>query len=298
LSKRAKAGVEVVLVLDAFGSRELKQSSIKTMKDAGVEVLFFSDRIRRTHRKIIVIDDKISFFGGANIKQNSKQRLDLQARLAGKIVSKPFLRSFSYTYKMCGGKNKHILHHCRKSFFGKIKSFIIENLPGHKQYKLTDYYKEQLLKAKKSIKITTPYFIPPRRLMALLDNALRRGVNIDIIIPYDTDIKTLNKINYHYIDKLMPLGIHFYAIPQMNHSKILIIDDKEGLIGSQNVDYLSMQHNIEVGAFFKQKDMVQNLLKIFEKRKKQSKPYKDMDIRLTLKDRIFGRFFRAFFYFM
>lgn len=97
-------------------------------------------------------------------------------------------------------------------------------------YHLTEYYKEKIIHAKKSIKITTPYFMPPRWMIALLDDAQRRGVNVEIMIPYDTDIKQLNKINYYYIKKLTDMGMIFYAIKQMNHAKMMIIDDKEGVI--------------------------------------------------------------------
>ena len=103
----------------------------------------------------------------------------------------------------------------------------MENLPGHKMYRLTEYYKDKIIHAKKSIKITTPYFMPPRWMIALLDDAQRRGVKVEIMIPYDTDIKTLNKINYYYISLLTDMGITFYAIKQMNHAKMMIIDDNE-----------------------------------------------------------------------
>lgn len=106
----------------------------------------------------------------------------------------------------------------------------MENLPGHKMYGLTDYYREKMIHAKKSIKITTPYFMPPRWMIALLDDAQRRGVKVEIMIPYDTDIKKLNKINYYYISLLTKMGIEFYAIKQMNHAKMMIIDDHECIV--------------------------------------------------------------------
>jgi cardiolipin synthase len=103
----------------------------------------------------------------------------------------------------------------------------MENLPGHKMYRLTEYYKDKIIHAKKSIQITTPYFMPPRWMIALFDDAQRRGVKVEIMIPYDTDIKTLNKINYYYISLLTNMGITFYAIKQMNHAKMMIIDGNE-----------------------------------------------------------------------
>lgn len=96
----------------------------------------------------------------------------------------------------------------------------------------------------------------------------------------------------------MDLGIIFYAMSQMNHAKMLIIDDKEALIGSENIDKLSFAQNFEIGAFFKQKNMVIELVKVFNTRRKKSKLYEKMDITLSIKDRIIGMFLRLIFYFM
>jgi len=63
LVQKAQQGVHVVLVLDAFGSRELEESTIKKMQKAKIEVHFFSNRLRRTHRKLVMIDERIAFFG-------------------------------------------------------------------------------------------------------------------------------------------------------------------------------------------------------------------------------------------
>ncbi len=91
-----------MLVLDAFGSRELDQQDIESMEKAGISINFFSNFLRRTHRKLVMIDEKIAFFGGANIKKNTRHRLDLQMRIQGKKIIRPFLKTFAYTYKMCG----------------------------------------------------------------------------------------------------------------------------------------------------------------------------------------------------
>lgn len=296
LIEKAKKGVYVVLVLDAIGSRELEESTIEKMRKAKIEVHFFSDRLRRTHRKLVMIDERIAFFGWANIKKSTKHRLDLQVRIRGRKSIKPFLKTFAYTYKMCGWTSRKITAYAKKWFFKKIKSFLMENLPGHKMYRLTEYYKDKIIHAKKSIKITTPYFMPPRWMIALLDDAQRRGVKIEIMIPYDTDIKTLNKINYYYISLLTDMGIQFYAIKQMNHAKMMIIDDNEWVVWSQNIDHLSFSHNFEIGAFFRQKELVHTLIDVFNWRKKKSVSYKTLDIRLTIRDRFVRALYRTIFY--
>ena len=296
LINKAKEGVDIIIVLDAFWSKKLQETTIQKMKQSGITIHFFSDRLRRTHRKLIMIDEKIAFFGWANIKNNTRHRLDIQIRIKGAKSIRPFLKTFAFTYKMCGGTNKKILGYAKKWFLKKIQSFLMENLPGHKTYRLTEYYTEKILHAKKSIKITTPYFMPPRWMIALLDDAQRRGVTIEIIIPYDTDIKMLNKINYYYISKLTKMNIHFYAMHQMNHAKMMIIDDKEGVVWSQNIDHLSFSHNFEIGAFFKQKKMVQTLGDIFDWWKKKSLSYTTLNIKLSLRDKIVRALYRAIFY--
>jgi phosphatidylserine/phosphatidylglycerophosphate/cardiolipin synthase-like enzyme len=95
---------------------------------------------------------------------------------------------------------------------------------------------------------------------------------------------------------LTDMGITFYAIKQMNHAKMMIIDGNEWVVWSQNIDHLSFSHNFEIGAFFKQKELVHTLIDVFEKRKKKSVSYKTLDIRLTLRDRFVRAVYRTIFY--
>jgi cardiolipin synthase len=271
LLQKAKTGVRIIIVADALGSASLKSTTIKALRSAGVEVLFFSHWLRRTHRKIIIIDKKLAFLGGVNIEKKTGHWNDLVIRFGGKHLVRPLLRTFAYTYKMSGGKNNALLRDYRVSLVRKIKSFILENLPTHGIRSLSDYYRDRIIGAKHSLKIVTPYFMPPRWLMALLDDASRRGVQLEIIIPVNTDIKILDRINYHHMARLIPNGAKFYGSRRMNHAKMIIIDNQEGLIGSQNLDILSFGRNIESGVFFRQHDLVRDLNFVFEHWKKNCK---------------------------
>jgi len=295
LKSKAHSGVKVVIVADAFGSMDLKKTAIAELRHAGVEILFFSHLLRRTHRKITIIDKKVAFLGGVNIENKTINWRDLQIKLQGKKTVRAILRSFARTYKMCGGKDYEILHYDKKTLLLKTKSLILESLPGHENYSLIEYYKNKIINAKKSIKIVTPYFIPPRWMGALFDDACRRGVEIEIIIPHDTDIPVLNEVNYSYISDLAPLGIKFYTGRKMNHAKILIVDDQEGVVGSQNIDMLSFGRNFEVGVFSRQKEIVEDLVKIFDKWKKQAKYWQKSKKPLNLFERLIVLIFKIFF---
>jgi cardiolipin synthase len=130
---------------------------------------------------------------------------------------------------------------------------------------------------------------------ALFDDACRRGVEIEIIIPGNTDVSFLNKINYSYISELVPLGIKFYTGRKMNHAKILIVDDCEAVVGSQNIDMLSFGRNFEVGVFSRQKEIVQDLTEIFDKWKKQATHWQKSKKPLNLLERLMIIILRLFF---
>lgn len=270
LKQKALAGLEVVIVADYFGSFDLKNKDIDELRAAGVEFLFFSHWLRRTHRKFVIIDGRIAFLGGVNIKEKTRNWHDLNMQVSGTIV-KPIIKSFAYTYKMAGGKKKHILAYRGRSFPQKVKSWLIDNWSSTKKiYYLNHYYRQSIINAKSLIQIVTPYLLPPRWLIAVLDGAARRGVRIEFIIPSQTDAVFLDKINYLNACRLSALGVNFYFFPGMNHAKAMLVDNEEGIVGSQNMDILSFGLNIEAGAFFRQKDLVTDLSKIIEAWKKHS----------------------------
>lgn len=295
LKERAKSGIEIVIVADYFGSIDLKSSIIKDLKNSGIEILFFSNWLRRNHRKILIIDSRISFLGGVNIKKNSSDWLDLQLKIVSPRLTKNILRSFAYTYQMSGGKKEHILNKIKKSIFKTIRAQFLEHWPNHKIYSLQVYYQEKILSALNRIIIVTPYFTPPRWLIAMLEVAVKRGVKVEIFIPKDTDVKILNRINRAYINKLSYLNIDFYAQNKMNHAKILLIDDKEALVGSQNLDIFSFKLNIESGVFLKDKKFIKELQDVISFWKKKSIKFSKINKKISFFDKISLGIIRFFY---
>ncbi len=295
LKDKARAGLEVIVIADAYGSSELKSSSVKELREAGVEFIYFSHWVRRTHRKILIIDNKIAFLGGVNIKEKIRYWHDLQIKLEGRIV-RPVIKSFARGYRKAGGKRQSILKFYNLSLTKKLKSWITDNFAStNKAYHLNNYYRERINKAQRLIQIVTPYLLPPRWLLAILDDACRRGVRVEVIIPNDTDVKKLNKVNYLNACRMTSFGVKFYLIPLMNHAKIMLIDDSEGVIGSQNIDILSFNLNIEAGVFFRQKDLVHDLKHIIETWKNQSVTLEASGRKLRWYDKILIAFFKIFY---
>lgn len=286
LKDKASAGLEVVIIADSYGSSSLRKEAVGELRAAGVEFIYFSHWFRHTHRKILIIDNKIAFIGGVNIYEKIRIWQDIQIKLQGKIIS-PLLKSFAYGYEMAGGKKESILKFSRLPLVQKIKSWIVDNFVGTtKMYYLNNYYKKRIIEAQTSIIIVTPYLLPPRWLIALLDNACHRGVKVEILIPNDTDVKPLNKINYLNACRLSAVGVKFYLLPLMNHAKIMLIDGTEGVIGSQNMDVLSFNWNLEAGVFFRQKDLVNDLEKIINQWKAGAIVFENLEHKIKGFDRI------------
>ncbi len=270
LKKKALNGLEVVIIVDAYGSFNLKKSVVRDLRESKVEFLYFSHWLRRNHRKIVVIDNEIAFLGGVNIENKIRAWHDLQVKVSGTAV-KPILKSFARAYYRCGGKKPSILKYNKKGIPKKIKSWVIDNWKQTTgAFQLNNYYKEKIGSAKHSIKLLTPYFLPPRWLIIILIAAVNRGVNVEIIIPKDTDVKSLNKINYLNACRLSAAGVKIYFAKTMNHAKIMLIDEKEGLIGSQNLDIFSFNTNVEAGIFFQHKNLIKDLSEIIKKWKNQA----------------------------
>lgn len=270
LARKAQEGVRVRVIIDALGSAELKSSAIHHAREAGVELLFFSYWLKHTHKKILVVDEKIAFVGGVNVHKLFKKWNDLQVRLKGPIV-KSIIRSFARTYKLCGGADPLVLSwNSKKTKLRKAKLFILEHWRPESRLLVKKHYQETIGNARKSIVIVTPYFAPQRWLVGALHQAILRGVAVHILLPEYTDLRYMNRVNYFYIYRLHSLGAFIHLSPEMNHAKAMLIDDAEGMVGSQNIDPLSFRYNVEAGIFFREEAMVKKLKEIVEEWKKKS----------------------------
>jgi len=275
--KKATLGVKVVLILDGLGSYGIEKASLALLKKAGVEVYFFGSWWRRTHRKLLIIDEKKAFLGGVNIGEAYRKWLDLHLETSESALLPVMIHSFAKSYAMCGGRDQSVLaeRNTRRTL-RQTKLKFYEHWPVFGKLRLRELYEERIESAKRSITIVSPYFSPHKWLTKALLSAVGRGVVVSIIFPARTDPKVADIPNYYNADLLSSCGIDFYAQDQMNHAKALLVDDKEGMIGSQNIDALSFDFNQEAGVFFSKKDMVLDLKKIITRWKKESTPFKEI----------------------
>ncbi len=270
LIKKAKQGVKVHLVLDYVGSFALNKKAVAELEGAGIEVIFSSHIFHRIHRKILIVDETIAYMGGVNLKQDTFFWKDLMVEIKNKKLVGKLLRTFARFYVSVGGKDEYLKSKNKKLKIDNAKNWMVEHIPEMRKFSLKRIYKEALNKAEKKVTIITPYFAPKRWLRAVLHQAVIRGVEVEVIVPYYVDWFIPDRANYFYMNKMSGLGVKVYTEPFMNHAKVLIIDGKRALIGSQNIDFLSFDYNSEIGVFFEESRVVGELEKIAEKWKGKS----------------------------
>lgn len=137
--------------------------------------------------------------------------------------------------------------------------WVLEHTPRARQRTLRAYYEKRLAEAMHRIVLVTPYFIPRKWLERALKAATTRGVVIELLIPERTESSILDTINRYYAAQVTRLGVTTYITPGTNHAKAALIDAKEGLVGSANIDVLSFENNSELGIFFTDPTAVANL---------------------------------------
>jgi len=263
LREKALSGVRVILILDSFGSSGLASDEVGRLRSSGAEVLFFSYWLRRLHRKILVIDETVAFLGGVNISGEYAPWRDLQVRVIGKRFVSSAIRSFARVYKECKGKDKLILEKGKDLPFRKARTWFLEHGIGGRIYALRKHYEKNISEAKTSILLFTPYLVPRRWLMAHLHEAILRGVRVEIVVPEHTDHAWLmGPVNRYHFALFTRMGAVCFFVPEMNHSKVMLVDGKKATIGSQNLDPLSFDMNAEAGIVFEGKGMIRDLQKI------------------------------------
>ena len=291
LKNKASQGVRVKMIADAFGSFWLSSNLVEELELAGVEILFFNHHWwwNRNHKKILIVDEQIGFIGGVNVAKRYANWMDLHVRLQGLVV-RGLLRSFIKSYKICGGRDN--INASPIKIIKKLR--ILDHWPWLKR-SLRKYYVSRLNNAQGSIVIATPYFFPHGWLVKALKRASRRGVKIEIILPKKIDIPLITKANYIFASLVKEKNseIEFYFTNEMIHAKSLLVDNLEGLIGSNNIHARSFDYNAESGLVTKRKDMLRDLKAILDNWKNNSKKFYFNAVKKNWRRRLIEKIFQA-----
>ncbi len=256
LIEKVKQGIKVKLLVDWWGTKTT-HPYIKELEEVGAEVRYFQKFVlsiavfsrnhMRDHRKIVVIDNQISYIGSANFSQYSLSWRESILRIQGDMSS-VFRKIFKDNFRIY---NKDLFHpYVSKAFKRTIlvdDFYFIREVPSLFSQRIKKNYICLIQKAKTSIVIETPYFIPGYRIYKELGNAAKRGVNVQIIVPQNSDIKIVDYLRDAMWETLYKKGvnIHFYTKSNL-HSKLLFIDNQTFSIGSANFDHRSFKYMFEI----------------------------------------------------
>ena len=277
---RAKAGVDVRVVLDAIGSSRLRNSAARRLSAHGCRVAFYQPiswyrlhRVNnRTHRELLVVDGRVAFTGGAGVADwwykptRGPTWRDTMARMQGPIVA-ALQGTFAENWlEACGEILTGPRHWPPLEPAGPAEAMLVKSSPADRATASRVVFQMLVEGAVSSIDISTPYFLPDRAFRKALVRAAQRGVAVRVLVPGPaTDqgfVRLASRRMYH---ELLAGGVRIFEYrPAMTHVKALMIDGVWAVIGTTNIDNRSFEHNDEVNVAFREPTVTARLGRDFD----------------------------------
>ncbi|WP_421358323.1 cardiolipin synthase [Agrobacterium rosae] len=267
LSNAQHRGVEVRILVDAVGARYSVPSIMPGLQKLGIKAAVFNGNViiglrlpyanLRTHRKILVVDGRVAFTGGMNIREGFTQEFsgdrharDTHFRVTGPLVADLFTVAAEdwrfTTRELLDGPVWDVTlpdGEPGSPILGRVVASGPDNSIETSHKMLMGAFSI----ARSSIRIMSPYFLPDRELISALTTAARRGVQVDIIVPAKNNLTLVDHAMTAQFDQMLKSYCRIWrATGPFNHSKLLVIDDRWSYVGSSNLDPRSLRLNFEV----------------------------------------------------
>lgn len=260
LHDKAAAGIKIDLLLDAIGCRAIRQHPVLEYLEKNGARVHFYNRIHlgnffkparwfpRNHAKVMIVDDHILHIGSACFADYMVDWREAHIRLEGAIVH-------AMGQDMIADGDSKTVH-------PQFRHMVTH--PGRPNA----IYREMLSRidqAKKSLWLATPYFTPPIMLQQAIRRALRRGVDVRLLTGDKTDVPITKLVGQTYFRKFLYRGTRIFLYkPSIMHAKYIIVDDAWGMVGSVNLDYLSLLRNREATLCIEAPETIATLARQFE----------------------------------
>ena len=273
----ARRGIPVRLVYDAIGSSEAKEEMFEMMRSAGVEVRVFrpvapwrkrSGILGRNHRKNLIVDDRFAFTGGMNLGsvwsrsikgEGAWRDTHLSIEGPGAAACDQF---FKETWQKVGGTSPTETGAYRKDEAGPWESdlLVVGGSGFGKRGAIRRLYSTTFEMAQKDVVLTVPYFVPPRRMLNRLRKAEARGLDIDLLVPRNSDVPLADWVREGLYPSLMDAGVKVREYTgSVLHAKSMVVDDRLAVVGSANFDILSISMNWELSVVIEDAKIVEQL---------------------------------------
>ncbi|MFZ2197277.1 MAG: phospholipase D-like domain-containing protein, partial [Thermodesulfovibrionales bacterium] len=261
LKHKSLEGVKVYILYDHFGSLFTPMKFWTHLRDNGVQIRASRPfkwtsplhYVHRDHRKLIIIDGETAFTGGLNIANEYRGYYRLRKKrgwrdtgifLKGPIAKK-LLEEFTKSWVIWKGAPIEFQKTIEPIQSGlPVLPVFASSAKGRRlMRKLISY---SINNARKSIYLTTAYFTPSRRLLQILENAVKRGVEVKLLLPGKSDISAAHYAGRAFFSRLLRAGIKIYNYQgEILHAKTFVFDEMWSIIGSANLDFQSMRRNDE-----------------------------------------------------
>jgi cardiolipin synthase len=272
MMQAAQRGVSVHLLLDGFGSKELPKHYVRELQQSGVQVMFYrpkispwtfkKSRLRRLHRKVVVVDKQIGFVGGINIIDDNDPhyqippRVDYAVQVMGTIVPVIF-ESVYQLWRRLAWLNLNRVKRPPKPMKQKVESSIKEGMKAAylernnvlHRHDIELAYLDAISKATTEIIIANAYFLPGKRFRQALLAAAKRGVAVKLLLQGRKEY-FLMFATHAYYRTFLKAGVEIYEHRERYmHSKVAVIDNQWVTVGSSNIDPFSLLLSLEANVF-------------------------------------------------
>lgn len=279
LAKAARRGVKVRLLYDFVGALGLPEKFIHELLAANVRVSTYRPLTtalgrslftfhRRDHRKILVVDDRVSFTGGINISHDNAAACDggmawrdMHVRIEGAAVAAQLKSLIDETWKTADAfppiskvdapsdeQPDEKFPPLLPATSSDVLVQVINNKEFLQRYRLRRAYLHAIRHARRYILIENAYFVPDRGVRRALYRAVKRGVTVSAGVAMYSDVKIVAMASRALYSEMLSHGVRLFEYPRsMLHSKVAVIDDAWAIVSSYNLDHRSLRHNLEAG---------------------------------------------------
>lgn len=272
LLSKLKQGVEVRFIYDDVGSWRLSADFVEQLRVAGAKMYpFLPLRIHRkkanyrNHRKIVVVDGDVAFMGGVNIADryiygsSIGRWRDTLLKIEGEAIASLqviFMIDWYFVSQEVLLDRAHYFPSIPCE--GETMAQIVSSGPDSEWDSIRQAYVAMVNMAENHVYISTPYFMPGDVMLNALKSAAMCGVDVRLMLPFNSDSFLTNWCSRSYIEELLIAGVRVFLFkPGINHSKVVSMDGRIAAVGSANMDLRSLEQNFEVSMIVYDRDVVE-----------------------------------------
>jgi cardiolipin synthase len=275
--------------VDDVGARYTWPPILRPLRLAGIPVARFLPTVvpwyfpyanLREHRKALVVDGRVGFTGGMNLREAHSLAYspcdpvqDLHFRVEGPAVAH-LQEVFADDWAFCAGEalgGERWFPPIRPN--GPVLARGISSGPDDDFEKLRMIYLGALACARSSVRIVTPYFLPDNGLIASLNVAALRGVEVDILLPRENNLRLVQWASAALLWQVLEHGCRvWYTPPPFDHTKLVLVDGAWALLGSANWDPRSLRLNFEFDVECYDRALAASLEELVQSKLKQARP--------------------------